>query len=153
MLRTGVHYQPAEVLPHRGAMLLLDSIRDYGDDWLVAEVRVRKDSNFGTPDGVPSWVGIEYMAQAVSAWSGIGQVQNGGKPGIGLLLGSRRYQARRPLFAVGSHLRVRARLVWRDTDDLAAFDCAIEEDGEAVAHAQLKVYRPRDLDAVLKELA
>lgn len=153
MLRTGVHYQPAEVLPHRGGMLLLDAIRDYGDDWLVAEVWVRKESGFATADGVPSWVGIEYMAQAVSAWSGIGQVQHGGKPSIGLLLGSRRYDAKRPVFRIGSHLRVRAQLVWRDTDDLAAFDCAIEEDGVPVARAQLKVYRPRDLDAVLKELA
>ena len=153
MLRTGVRYPPADVLPHRGSMLLLDVIRDYGDDWLVAEVRVRKDSGFATPAGVPGWVGIEYMAQAVSAWSGIGQVQNGGKPSPGLLLGSRRYDVKRPVFAIGSHLRVRAQLVWRDADDLAAFECGIEEDGVPVAHAQLKVYRPRDLDAVLKEYA
>ncbi|MGH8758659.1 MAG: 3-hydroxylacyl-ACP dehydratase, partial [Burkholderiales bacterium] len=114
-------------------------------------VRVRADSLLAGPAGVPSWVGIEYMAQAVSAWSGIGQVQRGEALSPGLLLGSRRYEALRPVFAVGSRLRVRAELVWRDADDLAAFDCAIDEGGLAVAHAHLKVYRPRDMAAVLKD--
>jgi predicted hotdog family 3-hydroxylacyl-ACP dehydratase len=151
MLKTGLHYEPADVLPHAGLMLLLDAIHDYGDDWLEADVKVRADSAFGGPAGVPSWVAIEYMAQAVCAWSGIGQVQRGQAPSPGLLLGSRRFESQRPVFAVGARLRVRAKLVWSDPQDLATFDCAIDEDGQAVAHAHLKVFRPRDLSAVLKD--
>jgi predicted hotdog family 3-hydroxylacyl-ACP dehydratase len=151
MLERGLRYEPSEVLPHRGALLLLDAIEDYGDDWLEAGVTVRADSAFGGPAGVPAWVGIEYMAQAVSAWSGISQVQRGGRPSLGLLLGSRRYEAQRPVFAVGSRLRVRVELLWSDARNLAAFDCSIAEDGRAVAQAHLKVYRPDDLAPVLKE--
>lgn len=153
MLERGARYEPADVMPHRGVMLLLDVIEDYGDDWLEAGLTVRADSVFGGPAGVPAWVGIEYMAQAVSAWSGIDQVQRGSKPSPGLLLGSRRYEAQRPVFAVGSRLRVRVELVWRDEGNLAAFDCSITEGGQAVARAHLKVYRPDDLAPVLKERA
>jgi predicted hotdog family 3-hydroxylacyl-ACP dehydratase len=149
MVKLGMRYQPLDVLPHRGGMMLLDAIRDYGEDWLEAEVSVRAESGFAAAGGVPAWVGVEYMAQAVCAWSGIGQVQRGEAPSPGLLLGSRRYQSHRPVFAFGSRLRVRVQLVWRDANDLAAFDCAIAENGETVAQAQLKVYRPRDLAAAL----
>lgn len=151
MLERGFRYEPVEVLPHRGVLLLLDAIEDYGDDWLEAGVTVRADSVFGGPAGVPAWVGIEYMAQAVSAWSGIDQVQRGAQPSLGLLLGTRRYEAQQPVFAVGSRLRVRVELVWSDAGNLAAFDCSIAVDGRAVAHAHLKVYRPDDLAPMLKE--
>ncbi len=152
-MKLGLHYQPVEVLPHRGRMVLLDAIHDYGEDWLEADVGVRVDSGFAVAGGVPAWVGVEYMAQAVCAWSGIGQLQGGAAPTPGLLLGARRYESQRPVFAPGSCLRVRAQLVWRDAHDLAAFDCAISENGASVARAQLKVYRPRDIAALLKESA
>ena len=150
-LELGKRYQPGEILPHRGAMMLLDAIQDYGEEWLEAEVNVRAESNFAGPGGVPAWVGVEYMAQAVCAWSGIEQVQRGEAPSPGLLLGTRRYRSRHPVFGLGSRLRVRAQLIWRDASDLAAFDCRIAENGEEVAQAQLKVFRPRDLEAVLKK--
>ena len=150
-LKLGVRYRPGDVLPHRGSMMLLEAIDDYGEDWLEAGVSVRAESAFAAAAGVPAWVGIEYMAQAVCAWSGIEQAQRGEPPSPGLLLGTRRYRSQRPVFALGGHLRVRAQLVWRDQNDLAAFDCAIAENGEAVAQAQLKVYRPRDGAAALKE--
>lgn len=150
MIKCGFHYNPADVLPHREPLLLLDSIQGYGEDWLQAEVQIRPDSFFADAHGVPSWVGIEYMAQAVCAWSGIEQVQRGEPPGVGLLLGSRRYEASCPVFITGSRLQVRIQMIWRDSNDLGAFDCTIHESGKVLATAQLKVYRPPDARAFLE---
>ena len=153
MLTPGLSYAPADVLPHGGAMLLLDEICGYGDDWVEAAVEVRADSAFAGADGVPAWVGVEYMAQAVCAWSGIEQRQRGEAPAIGLLLGTRRYETSAPAFAPGSRLRVRAHLAWRDEADLGAFECTISQEGRTLATAQLKVYRPPDVVAFLKNSA
>jgi predicted hotdog family 3-hydroxylacyl-ACP dehydratase len=52
-------------------MSLLDSIDDYGEDWLRSSLTVRPDSPSRVPGGVPGWAGIEYMAQAACALAGI----------------------------------------------------------------------------------
>lgn len=151
MLDARPHYAPADVLPHRPPLLLLDRIADYADDWLEAEVDIRPDSPFGDGHGVPAWVGIEYMAQAICAWSGIAQRQRGEAPGIGLLLGTRRYDSDCASFGCGSRLTVRTELIWRDSDDLAAFDCAIREGDNRIARGQLKVFRPANVFSFLRQ--
>ena len=148
MLKPGYTYHPAQVLPHAGSMLLLDEISAYGEDWLEAAVNIHERSAFAGAGGVPAWAGVEYMAQAVCAWSGIEQVQRGDRPTIGLLLGTRRYQSRLPLFT--GRLRVRAQMIWRDAADLGAFDCEISSAAGPLASAQLKVYRPRDVEKFLR---
>ena len=57
-------------VPHRGAMNLLETVERCDDESIVARVRVPDHGLFVGVDGVPAWVGIEYMAQAVAAWSG-----------------------------------------------------------------------------------
>ena len=57
-------------VPHRGGMSLLDDVVRCDDESIEARVRVPADGLFNGDDGVPAWVGIEYMAQAVAAWSG-----------------------------------------------------------------------------------
>ena len=93
-------------VPHRGAMSLLDGVESHDDLNVVARVRVPAQGLFCTPDGVPAWVGIEYMAQAVAAWSGACNRHGGGSPRIGYLLGSRRYEAAVAVFPVGAELLV-----------------------------------------------
>ena len=92
MVRVGDRYRVEELVPHRGPMCLLDDIVDYGEDWLRATVTPRPGATFAAADGVPAWVGIEYMAQAASAFGGIEQVQRGERPSIGLLIGARYYR-------------------------------------------------------------
>jgi predicted hotdog family 3-hydroxylacyl-ACP dehydratase len=83
-------------VPHRGAMNLLDTVAHCDDHAIEARVRVPADGLFLGADGVPAWVGIEYMAQAVAAWSGARARAGGGSPRIGYLLGCRRYEASVP---------------------------------------------------------
>ena len=145
LLVPGSRYRPEQVLPHRGRMLLLDQIDDYGTDWVRAVVQIRADSLLLGGAGVPAWVGIEYMAQTAAAWSGIEQLQRGLQPSIGFLLGSRRYHCTQDHFAIGSELRITAQLLLRDDSDLAIFGCAIKHNGQRLAWADIKAFRPQDV--------
>lgn len=73
-------FSVAQLVPHSGKMSLLDNIVEYGDDWLSAEVCITADSMFADEKGVPGWVGLEYMAQAVAAYAGLQERLNGGRP-------------------------------------------------------------------------
>ncbi|RYF16614.1 MAG: hypothetical protein EOO30_10300 [Comamonadaceae bacterium] len=129
-------------IPHRGAMRLIDRVLEVDADHSVAEVDVPFDGLFVRDGAVPAWVGIEYMAQAVSAWAGARAREQGGAPRAGLLLGSRRYEARRPAFPSGARLRVEARCELMGANGLGQFDCRIEMDGEEVATARIAVFDP-----------
>ena len=80
------------LVPHAGAMLLLDRVVSADADNLLAEVRIRSDSLFCNGDGVGVWVGIEYMAQAIAAWAGYIARSRGEPVKLGFLLGTRRYE-------------------------------------------------------------
>jgi predicted hotdog family 3-hydroxylacyl-ACP dehydratase len=152
-VKLGQRYRVEELVPHRGAMSLLDSIDDYGQDWLRAGVTPRPGARFATAAGVPAWVGIEYMAQAASAFGGIEQVQRNEQPSIGLLIGARYYRCMQDSFRFDTPLAVVAKIALRDAADFAAYDCRIEVAGRAIAECTLKAYRPRDIAPLLAEAA
>ena len=150
MLRLGVSYRVEELVPHRGAMSLLESIDEYGEDWLRASLMPTTASTFAGPHGMPVWVGLEYMAQACCAFSGIEEAREGRRPSIGLLLGSRAYHAEVELFEVGAKLAVRAELLLRDESDLVAFACTIHHADQVLARGDVKAYRPKDVLALIR---
>ena len=129
-------------VPHRGAMSLLDSVERCDDHDVVARVRVPAQGLFNGADGVHAWVGIEYMAQAVAAWSGARARVRGGSPRIGYLLGSRRYEAAVPAFAPGAELTVVAHCELMGDNGMGMFDCRIEQDGRVLASGRLSVFEP-----------
>ena len=129
-------------VPHRGAMSLLDGVEQVDEEGIVAHVAVPSAGLFASAAGVPAWVGIEYMAQAVAAWSGARARAAGGSPRIGFLLGTRRYEARVPLFAAGAQLRVQARCELIGDNGLGMFDCRITHEGRELATGRLSVYEP-----------
>jgi predicted hotdog family 3-hydroxylacyl-ACP dehydratase len=139
------------VLPHVGRMLLLDELRDYGPDHLTCGVTIRADTEFCDGiNGVPAWVGIEYMAQACCAFSGIEEVCAGASPSIGLLLGSRSYKSEVEWFPLGATLQIRADLRLRDESNLVAFACSIQEGHCLLARGDIKAYRPKDVLALIR---
>lgn len=132
-------------VPHRGAMLLLDRLLAADDESAVAEVTVPRDGLFLHDAGMPSWVGIEYMAQTVAAWAGWRALQKGRAVQVGFLLGSRRYETAQPFFAPGTRLTVSVRCELLGGNGLGMFDCRIEADGErALASALISVFEPGD---------
>lgn len=137
-------------VPHRGRMSLLSRIIEANEHQVVAEVDVEPDSPFAADRAMPAWVGVEYMAQTIAAWSGERARQRGGSPRIGLLLGTRQYKVTRPGFPFGSTLRVQARCELMGDNGLGSFRCTIALDGTEVASALLSVFEPADDSALIQ---
>lgn len=130
-------------VPHRGTMSLLTRLVMVDADQAVAEVDIGPDSLFAQADGVPTWVGIEYMAQTIAAWAGARGRRAGREPAVGFLLGSRRYQAHQPAFALGRPVRIHARCELIGDNGLGQFVCRIEDAaGARLAEAMVSVFEP-----------
>jgi predicted hotdog family 3-hydroxylacyl-ACP dehydratase len=146
-------YSIIELLPHRPPMCWLDELVAVGADHITTRLTIRADAPFyEIGRGMPSWVGLEYMAQTASAFSGYERVSKGFRPQIGLLLGTRHYHSKRAHFSLGAVLEVHATLLMRDEANLVAFDCKIRQDDALLAHATVKAILPDDLQAVLAGL-
>jgi len=139
------------LIPHRGATRLLDRVLQVDEEGVVAEVDVPFDGLFVRDGAVPSWIGIEYMAQAVAAWAGARARQQGGVPHAGLLLGTRRYEALCDAFPSGACLRIEARCELIGGNGLGQFACRIALDGHELAASRISVLDPPDgAEALLK---
>ncbi|MDB5857876.1 MAG: hypothetical protein JWQ76_1565 [Ramlibacter sp.] len=137
-------------IPHRGAMRLIDRVLEVDDEHVVAEVDVPFDGLFVRDGRVPSWIAIEYMAQAVAAWAGSRARSQGGPPRAGLLLGSRRFEAKCDGFPSGARLRIEVRCELMGANGLGQFDCRIEMDGQEVAVARIAVLDPPEGSTILQ---
>lgn len=142
------------LVPHRAPMLLIDRIVAATDDDVTAEARVDAASVFAVEgEGVPSYVGLEMMAQTVCAYDGLQRFNDRPSPLVGFLLGCRKYTVRRPYLASGEVLTITARLILHH-GEMASFTCHIL-DGENAdfAEASLNVYRPAKPEAFLRRRA
>lgn len=137
------------LVPHAGPMVLLDRVVAVEQDSLCAEVAIRSDSLFATAEGVGAWVGIEYMAQAIAAHAGYEAYQRGEPVKVGFLLGSRRYECARSVFAVGSVLRVHVTRLLMAENGLGSFACRIEDQDGIAATATVSVFLPADAEEFL----
>jgi predicted hotdog family 3-hydroxylacyl-ACP dehydratase len=139
-----------EFVAHRPPMRLLDRIITINENEVVAETIVRADNPFFEAGrGIPAYVGLEMMAQAIAAIDGMKR-RNGGLPAkIGFLLGCRRYATHCASFAENMRLTISAKMVFSG-DAMFAFDCRIDGDEGEVATAGMKVYAPDDPQAFLE---
>ena len=144
-----------ELVPHEGAMLLLDSVLEADAATLMAEVTIRPGTLFCDGAGVGAWVGIEYMAQAIAAHGGYQARLRGEAVKIGMLAGARRYQCSVPLFALGARLHVLVRLEMQGENGLAAYECRIDDadSGSVLAHATVTVFIPKQINEFLQRSA
>jgi len=148
MALTRLPWPVSELLPHSGAMIMIDDALAEGEGWVESGVRIGEDSLLYEPGaGVPAWVGIEYMAQTVAMYSGIEAKRAGEEIKIGFLLGTRRFESMTEYFTLGDYLRVHARQEWRD-NQMAVFDCHIESESR-LATARINVYQPQDIAAAM----
>lgn len=142
----------AQLVPHDGQMVLLDRVLSGTDDSLCAEVTIAPHTVFLADGVVGSWVGMEYMAQAIAAHNGYKAYLRGEPPKVGFLLGARRYQCSVPAFALGSVLHVRVQHAMQGDNGLAAFECRIDDaaDGTMLAHATITVFEPDNVNEFLQ---
>lgn len=150
-----------DVVPHAKPMALLDNIIEWdtlsNTHSLTADVTIRPDSMFCQNNAVPSWVGMEYMAQAIAALAGIRAREAGEPVKIGFLVGTRRFTCDCPQFEVGTRLRVYIEEELQGDNGLGVFACTLSSDEsdslapKTLARANLNVYLPSDAEEFLQQ--
>lgn len=140
----------ADLLPHDGNMVLLDELVEQRESGVTARLQVRQDGLFDRDGQVPSWVGIEYMAQAIALYAGLKAKQAGEPIKLGFLLGTRRYQASCKGFICGSSLQVMVDEALQGSGGLRVFECTMTGDNVLVT-ANLQVFQPADVETFLNE--
>jgi predicted hotdog family 3-hydroxylacyl-ACP dehydratase len=140
-----------DLLPHGDPMVLLAQIEAFGDHSLEASLTVTRDSLFAEDEGVPTWVGLEYMGQAIAAFAGLSARRDNQPVRIGFLVSTRRYEPRQAWFPPGSHLTVAVQATTFNTTGLRVFEGTISSAGTTIVTANLNVYMPEDTAAFMEE--
>ena len=95
----------SELVPHKGKMFLLDRVQSYSIEnvCITTEIDVTRNNLFYEEDldGIPAWVAFEYMAQSISALSGIYGRTKGEKPKVGFIMSVSSFKADIPVFKEG----------------------------------------------------
>lgn len=140
-----------ELIPQSGPMRLIDRVISEGADSVCTAAIIRSTNIFYEPNrGVPAYVGVEFMAQAISAYDGLERWRSGLPPTIGYLLGCRRYSTTRRYFHEGETLLIEATSLLGE-GALASFDCHIKDaGGQKIASGIINVYRPSDSQKILE---
>ncbi|TNE33981.1 MAG: hypothetical protein EP348_11895 [Alphaproteobacteria bacterium] len=134
-------YEIGEILYHAPPMILIDAVTEADETEVAARVDIHTETPFLQGEEVPAYVGIEYMAQSIAAWSGIKARKSGGEPRIGYLVSTRNMKMTGGNYRIGDRLEISVRLVYDETP-MAVFDCEIRRAGNCLAEARLNVYQP-----------
>ncbi len=136
-----------DLIPHRPPMLLINQVVSVNESASSARVYIDEQSPFFVSgQGVPAWIGLEYMGQTAALIAGHQLQQGLVSPHLGFLLGTRAYKADVDYFPAGV-LTVTCREIALVGDGLATFECFIETDidakanGQCLATANLSVFR------------
>ncbi|MET1026303.1 MAG: hypothetical protein ABWY00_03980 [Dongiaceae bacterium] len=137
------------LLPHARPMILLDRVVYRDAARIVTEVAIRPEIPFFVPgQGIAAHVALEYMAQSCGAFVGALAMETGKPVRVGFLLGTRDFVSQVAWFPPLAVLSVTAALAFQD-DEMAVFDCRVALQGQDVVTAQLTVYQPTDVGAML----
>ncbi len=157
-------YPVEELIPHSGPMVLIDQILEYSEQHLVAEIKIEENCKFyqTSKQGVPAWVGVEYMSQAIAALAGIYAKQQGREIKLGFLLGTRKYNILQTVFKKDHVYRISVSQLYKDDSGLASFDCRIEEQEQSpksqteelkteCVRAKLNVFETNNLQDIIEK--
>ena len=121
-------------------MLLLDRLVAAETDFAICEWTVMENAAFAHPGaGIPTYVGVEYMAQCIAVHAGALARVRGLSPPLGFLLGSRHFKAVNTHFKPGKTYQVSCTELLRDERGMGSFDCRISLDDTTVADGRLAV--------------
>ncbi|KAA8733847.1 3-hydroxylacyl-ACP dehydratase [Acinetobacter qingfengensis] len=135
-------------IPHRAPMLLVDEWVEMKDNGCVAKVKIHPDMPFIEDAGLPSWVGIEIMAQTIAIYAGIQQRLKGEQPKLGFLLGSKKFEMAQTHFAIDEELMIEIKLQFLNRHQIGMFDCHIDT-VQGRSEATILVAQPEDVSSVL----
>ncbi len=149
-------YNISDLLPHRSPMQLITAVEsvDFDNQTLVARVDITRDDLMydDVIGGVPSWISLEYMAQAIGCFIGAADREHDpeSKPIVGFVLGSRKLTVDIPTYLVGQIYFIHVAAVFFDKN-IANFDCQIyNSDNNLVASGAINVFRPDDIQKFME---
>lgn len=132
-----------ELIPHRAPMLLINKVISLSAKSSSAIVSIDKHASFFQSEGVPSWIGLEYMGQTAALIAGFQLREGLVQPHLGFLLGTRQYLANTDYFLKDQELLITCKEAALVGDSLATFTCTIEDNSnqQNLATASLSVFR------------
>jgi predicted hotdog family 3-hydroxylacyl-ACP dehydratase len=132
-------------------MLLLERLVETTEKTSTCEVTITPHTLFLEAEGVPAYVGLEYMAQAIAAHGGYVSYRAGEPVALGLLLGTPKWHSACRTFALGQTLRIHVRHIWGDAQ-LLRFHCTIIDaaTGQLLQQADVNVFKPADAQQYLR---
>ncbi|MEH6477533.1 MAG: hypothetical protein V7727_17705 [Sneathiella sp.] len=134
----------SDIVPHDAPMLLLDRFVRSDENTLVAEVDIGGNTPFfEAGSGVPSYVGMEYMAQAIAAFNGLKDYRLGQAVKPGFLLGSRNVTLNKPYFEEGCTVSITVTVSFND-GEMAVFDGSVQVGDDVVASARINAFQPKN---------
>lgn len=136
----------SELVMHAKPMLLIDRAVIATETSMTAEIDISANSMFCVPSkGVPGYVGIEYIAQTIAAYSGWRARKTNPEaiPRVGYLLGSRKVTLSREWLPLHHTLSVYVSNVFED-GEMGVFDGEIRLGEEILVAARINVYQPKD---------
>jgi len=120
---SGFYLTPERLLPHSGSMLFIKNIINCTGCELTCVVIPNLECLFASNGMVPTWVGIEYMAQAAAIFSNINYISKDVrgqsaqlKPKSGFLVGVRNYEIREEQFICEKGYYVKVKSLYNDSD-------------------------------------
>lgn len=142
-----------DLIVHRPPMILIDELISADDSQGLCSVTIKEDSEFfdAQRQGVPSYIGSEYMAQAIAAYAGAKAKRNNEEIKIGFLLGSRKISCHSTYFPCGSKLMISVAKLIEDESGLSVFECKITADDALLVEAKINVFQPQDPLQFIKE--
>lgn len=147
------HFEIDELLPHAQPMILLDELVEVREDGVdVVRTVAPRDPFFVPGRGVPSYVGLEYMAQSCGVFAGLQSRLRQEPVQVGFLLGTRNFHAALPWFPEHERLVISVHEILRQPP-MGVFECRIHMGAEEVATATLNLYSQQEGSEVTQDNA
>lgn len=147
------------MLPHKGKMFLLSRVtqHDSTNHTITSEYDITKDCIFYEEeyDGVPSWAGFEFMAQGISALTGITNTEKGRSPLPGFILSVMEFKSSVGFLKNGNTIQMKINEDFRDEENhIYRYICSLyaeKGDKEPCVTAKISVMETEDIHNLFKD--
>lgn len=134
-------------MPHRGQMQLISRLIQSHKEGAKAEVDVPQEGLFVMAEGVPAYLGIEYMAQTAALWGATVSSSEDGTPDArqGFLLGGRNVELHVDYFPSGTTLTIDVVCSASADSGLRQFSGWVKDGaGKVMVEGRLNVFVPSE---------